>query len=134
MTMTSEIYEGGCLCGAVRYRAQGAPDHADHCHCEMCRRHGGVAFETWVSFPSDRLAWTKGAPKVYVSSDIAERGFCARCGSPLTFQYKERRNLMSVTLGSLDSPQDIAPEGHNWHDARISWLHLDEHLPRYDRE
>ena len=53
-------WEGGCLCGAVRYRAQGEPRAALHCHCADCRRASGVAFLSWAAFPRDALTWSTG--------------------------------------------------------------------------
>ncbi len=127
------VHEGGCLCGAVRYRASAEPVRTSHCHCEMCRRHGGALFQTWVSFPSDRFAFVRGAPTVYASSDIAERGHCGRCGTPLTFQYLDRREDVSVSVGSLDRPNAITPTVHYWAKDMVSWLSIEDGLPRRNR-
>ena len=54
----SQIYEGGCLCGAIRYRANGAPIGACHCHCGKCRRHSRAVFASAVGFPADDISWT----------------------------------------------------------------------------
>lgn len=128
------IHEGGCLCGAVRYRATSAPIDASHCHCAMCRRHGGTVFQTWVTFATDELAFVKGAPKIYASSELAERGFCARCGTPLTFRYLATPGRLSVSVGSLDRPESVTPTLHHWGDEEISWLRLDDGLPRRARD
>ena len=66
-------WTGGCLCGAVRYRATAAPLRAVSCHCAMCRRASGAAFLTFVHFPKEAFAWTEGAPTRYRSSANAER-------------------------------------------------------------
>jgi hypothetical protein len=77
-------WAGGCLCGAVRYRASAHPRRVVSCHCGMCRRASGAAFLTFVHFPADAFAWTSAEPTRYRSSAAAERGFCALCGSTLS--------------------------------------------------
>ncbi len=57
----------------------------------------------------DEIVWTRGAPKVFASSDVAERGFCPECGTPLTYRIRDRDRI-SVTIGSLDRPSAVAPE------------------------
>ena len=57
----SETLSGGCLCGDVRYEVRGAPVYVFHCHCSMCRRAGGTAFQTWAGFEADALTITQGA-------------------------------------------------------------------------
>lgn len=128
------FHEGGCLCGAVRYRATSASTDASHCHCQMCRRHGGTVFQTWVSFAADDLAFVEGAPQIYASSELAERGFCARCGTPLTFRYLATPGRLSVFVGSLDRPESVTPSVHHWGDEEVSWLRLDDGLPRHARD
>lgn len=130
----SPIHEGGCLCGAVRYRATAEPDEVSHCHCEMCRHHGGTVFQTWVTFATGDLTFVEGAPEIYASSDIAERGFCDRCGTPLTFHFHAQPDRTSVTVGSLDRPEAVTPEHHHWGDEEVSWLRLDDGLPRRARD
>lgn len=98
---------GGCQCGAVRYRATAMLDNAHICHCRMCQKQVGGPFAALVAAPRDALAWTRGEPARFMSSDHAARGFCAACGTPLFYDgLGERVNL---TIGSLDRPQDFPP-------------------------
>jgi hypothetical protein len=123
---------GGCLCGAVRYEIAGAPGRILHCHCSMCRKAAGAVMLTFVSCGADQLIYTKGAPATHRSSEIASRGFCGDCGSPLTFAFDAHPERISVTAGTLDDPNAVAPSLHV-HDAdRIGWLHIDDGLPRLD--
>ena len=48
-----EAIEGGCLCGAVRYRAFWPAYGITHCHCQTCRRASGAPFVTWAGFDTD---------------------------------------------------------------------------------
>ena len=112
---------GGCQCGAVRYRLDAEPYGANICHCRMCQKATGGAFMASGTVPIDRLIWTRGAPKVFASSAIAERGFCAQCGTPLTFRYI-KRNRISVTIGSLDDPTAVTPAIQYGVESKLPWL------------
>ena len=81
---------GGCLCGAIRYRAEGPPKRVSNCHCSMCRRANGAAFATAAAFDPAKLTFTKGAPTAYASSAKLERLFCPACGSSVGFRYRDR--------------------------------------------
>jgi hypothetical protein len=124
-------YEGGCLCGAVRYRFSAAPAASVHCHCTMCRRASGAPVVTWVTVPRDRFAFVQGQPVTYKSSASAERRFCPRCGSQLTFRSARWPDDIDVTLGTLDRAEDFPPDHHIFVSSRLAWLHLDEALPAY---
>ncbi len=126
-------WTGGCLCGAVRYRATADPIRAVNCHCGTCRRASGAAFLTHVHFPIDAFIWTAGEPTRYRSSADAERGFCVRCGSTLTMHESVLDDRVQVSLGSLDRPGDVRPDDHVWTESQLSWLKIDDDLPRFPR-
>lgn len=127
------LWTGGCLCGALRYQSTGAPERVVHCHCGMCRRASGAAFLTLVGFKAEDFTWTQGAPAIYRSSRQAERGFCRRCGSTMSYHLSTENWRSFVALGSLDRPEAVAPEEHCFADAQLPWLHLDDGLPRLPR-
>ena len=128
------IHEGGCLCGDLRYRIEGDFLHACHCHCSLCRRASGAAFVTWVAAPASAFAFTRGAPGVFESSDVAERTFCPRCGTQLTFRHAESAHQVDVTVGSLDGADAVRPQDHIWDSSRLPWLAIDDALPRHRGE
>ena len=119
---------GGCQCGAVRYALSATPTAADLCHCRMCQKATGGPFLAAAGVPPAHLAWTRGAPATFRSSSLAERGFCAACGTPLTFRYVDADRI-SVTLGSLDQPDSVAPSGHIGVEARVAWWPAVASLP-----
>ena len=98
---------GGCQCGAVRYRSTALLDNAHICHCRMCQKAVGNLFAALVGTPNDELVWTRGTPAVFASSDHADRGFCATCGTPLFYRGKQSPRT-GLTIGSLDDPS-LAP-------------------------
>ena len=102
-------YAGGCLCGAVRYRATAEPLVVTHCHCTLCQKESGAAFVTWAAFPKETFAFTEGTPGAYWATDKAERTFCSACGGTLTFVHVESADQVDVAAGSLDDPARSGP-------------------------
>src|SRR4029434_1769937 len=125
------VFEGGCLCGAVRYRATAAPLRAVICHCSMCRKHSGSPVMAFVHFPSDSVAWIKGDPTRYRSSEYAERGFCSICGSTLTMHEQVLADRVQVALGSLDEHQRVHLDDHVWTQDQLPWFEITDTLPRF---
>ena len=123
--------DGGCLCGAVRYRISREPHHADYCHCRICQRATGAPVVAWLTVASRALAWTKGKPAVYRSSAKAERLFCGACGTQLVFREIAEPDELDVTLASLDDPEAVRPSHHIWTSSRIGWFEVADDLPRY---
>jgi hypothetical protein len=113
--------KGGCQCGAVRYRLTAKPTGANICHCRMCQKAGGSPFMAFGGVRLSNFVVTSGAIATFSSSDIAERGFCARCGTPLTYQGVGADRI-SVTLGSLDDPGAVEPETQLGVESKVSWL------------
>lgn len=127
----SEVHEGGCLCGAVRYRIEGAPLGVAHCHCASCRRGAGSVVVTWAVVPKNRFAVIKGEPARWPSSPGVVRSFCGRCGSPLTYETDGRPGEIDITVGTLDRPEAMPPTLHVWTAERVPWLELADDLPRH---
>jgi hypothetical protein len=96
----SETYTGGCQCGAVRFRIEGTLGEASICHCRMCQKAFGNFFAPLVDARHEDLAWTRGKPSYYASSDVVDRGFCSRCGTPLVFAYRDYP-LIGLAIGAF---------------------------------
>ena len=120
---------GGRQCGEVRYRIKGGVSHNHFCHCRMCQRATGGVFAALAGAPRSKVAF-EGPLSVFESSSVAERGFCARCGTPLTFAYKDSE-WMNVTIGSLDDPQAAPLEMHWGIEGRVPWLELGDGKPAH---
>lgn len=121
---------GGCQCGAVRYRVTGGLHDCGVCHCRMCQRAAGNVFAPLVTARGVR--W-QGEPARWASSNIAERGFCARCGTPLFLRdFDCPEDEFEIMIGTLDDP-DIAPPGHHVGiESRVAWLKMADGLPEYE--
>ena len=125
--------EGGCFCGAIRYRVEGRPRRVTHCHCLHCRRTSGAAIVTWAVFDEGSLTFVSGLPKEFESRPGAMRAFCHRCGIPLTFRDALAPETIDVTVGTFDTPEAVTPEDHVWFDRAIAWLRIDDDLPRHGK-
>jgi hypothetical protein len=125
------VYEGGCLCGEIRWQASGKALSAMHCHCRQCNKFTGSAFATGVGFRTDAVTWKNEEPSFYQSSQDAKRGFCPRCGSSVSWHYLDEEIWISV--GSFDHPEEIQPEAHMMSEKQLPWLKIDDGLPRYPR-
>ncbi len=112
---------GGCQCGAVRYRIDQTPEYPSLCHCRMCQKAGGAPFMAFFSVEKANFVLTRGAPAIFRSSEIAERGFCSVCGTPLTYAM-DGRDHVSLTIGSLDQPADVAPTEQLGVESMLPWF------------
>ncbi|MBK0399187.1 GFA family protein [Limibaculum sp. M0105] len=127
MTSEDAIHRGGCLCGACRFEARGAPTDTGYCHCRMCQRSSGAPAQTFALYPEDRFRYVAGTPSVYRSSDWGVREFCPVCGSQLAFRDADG---VSLNTGCLDAPETMPPRRHIYCDSRIAWFDTADDLPR----
>ena len=107
------LYQGGCLCGEVRFEASGAPFRVGVCHCLDCRKHHGAMFHASAVFASEAVTVT-GQTQSYCG-----RHFCPVCGSPV---FSRSGDELEVHLGSFDAPDQLAPTYELWTIRRASWL------------
>ncbi len=119
--MSEQAHAGGCMCGAVRIRGDGAPLRVGLCHCETCRRNSGSSFLAFAVFPRDRFAIERGATAYFQSSPEGRRHLCAACGSPLSSEWTDTESD-DVYLGALDAPHVITPRYELLWGGRAPWL------------
>lgn len=120
--------EGGCLCGAVRYRATAAPHTGTLCHCRSCRLASGAPSVAWTVFPVDAFAFTSGKPVEYESSPGVLRSFCRDCGTPLTYRRGAASRTIDVTTATLDAADEFAPVKEIWVAEKLSWERLNDDM------
>ncbi|MFH1570774.1 MAG: GFA family protein [Gemmatimonadota bacterium] len=118
--MTQPV-EGGCYCGAIRYRAAGPPKYQVICYCANCRRAAGAQSVAWVTVALGDFAFVAGAPVRYRTDTGAWRTFCGTCGTSLTYQNDRRPDEIDITTGSLDAAADHAPTLHAYAEERLGW-------------
>ena len=121
--------EGGCLCGAVRYLVAGPLSDVHACHCGQCRRQSGhFVAATNAARAHFTLTQDRGL-KWYRSSEIAQRGFCAECGSALF--WDDGAGEISINAGSLDQPTGLALTRHIFVESRGDYYRIDDGLPQF---
>jgi len=123
--------EGGCVCGAVRYRVTGKPKNTMVCHCQTCRRVAASPVVAWVSFSEKGFRFTKGRPREFRSSEAVLRTFCGDCGTPLTYRHDSYVDTLDITTCSLDEPNRFAPTHHSWLSHDLAWVKFGDGLPTF---
>jgi len=98
--------EGGCYCGAVRFKAEGEPLFRGQCHCRECQYIAGGAPNLVMGMPEGGFEYTKGAPKAFQRSDLdnpVTREFCEACGTHLVSRAPGMPAAL-IKVGTLDDP------------------------------
>lgn len=129
-----DVTEGGCHCGALRYRLEGNLTDIAHCHCSICRRVSGGLVVTWLTLPRSGFQWLTGEPNCYVAPASCSRYFCGQCGAHVALVTTHSAQTIDVTVATLDHPEWVRANRHIWVGSRLPWLHLDEDLPSEDEE
>jgi hypothetical protein len=122
------LLSGGCQCGAIRFAMTSAPSKVSICHCRMCQKAAGAPFASFADIDKDLFAWTRGQPASFRSSSIAERFFCADCGTPLGFGRIDGPRIEIMT-GSFDRPDRVVPTRQYGIESRLGWVVGISNLP-----
>jgi len=122
------VAAGGCQCGAVRYAFYAPLENAHVCHCRMCQRATGGVFAALAGGSPANFSWTRGTPSLFASSNLARRGYCAACGTPLSFQYDTANARIYTTIGSLDHPENVNLVKQFGVEGRLPWVKFCEEV------
>jgi hypothetical protein len=129
--------EGGCYCGAVRYRAEGESVFRGQCHCRECQYISGGAPSLVMGVPASGFAYTRGSPKPFRRSDLANpvtREFCAECGTHLLTRAPGLPGVVLLKVGTLDDPSVFAgPQLVVYTAEKQSFHHVPEGIPAFER-
>jgi len=132
------VHDGGCLCGAVRYRVEGAPLRAQACHCRYCQRRTGSAGAVVVAFKAEQVELNGATLSEYEHrSDESGRWlrnqFCARCGTTLIVTLERNPSLRIVSGGSFDDPNWFELERHIWTRSAPHWMCFCPAIERFEK-
>ena len=134
--------EGGCICGAVRFKVTGEPSRVTICHCTWCQRRTGTAFGTEVVFEHRQVVLTGSKIGHYRHvSDESGRWldveFCRRCGSNLGFTLEAAPGIRTLPAGAFDDPTWIRADRyktrHVFLRSRRTWSDLSPLVEQYER-
>jgi hypothetical protein len=127
--------EGGCACGAVRYRLASDPLFVHCCHCLNCQRQTGSAFVVNLLIEADRVELLAGDPQpVDVPRDdgSSQRIFrCPVCKVAIFSEYG-RPEVRFVRGGTLDEPSSVSPDVHIYTRSKLGWVTLPESVPAFE--
>ena len=127
--------EGGCACGAVRYRLASVPYDAGWCHCRTCQLNSGAPAMAFASVPVDDFVMISGEDLVkrFQSSSFGHRLFCSACGTPLLMRVDHQPATADFSIATLDDPAALPPGFHIFWASRIPWFEPKDALPRHDQ-
>ncbi len=127
--------QGGCSCGAVRYRLASEPFDTGWCHCRTCQLNSGAPAMAFTSMPPDDFVIEQGADAIGIVSltEFGKRQFCTRCGSPLTIAVDFQPETIDIAVATLDDPAAVQPGFHIFYASRIPWAEAGDDLPRHDK-
>ena len=132
----TQTYEGGCSCGAVRYRLTSAPMFVNCCHCLDCQNQTGSAFAINALIETDRIDLLQAEPVAIDMPSPSGRGHaihrCPRCQVALWSNYGRRTYLRFVRVATLDQPQAIKPDAHIFTRSKVPWVRLPDDQPAFD--
>ena len=128
--MSDPVYEGGCLCGQVRWRAAAAPANVRVCHCRLCQQATGGPFFARAIFLADVIEWS-GETTRWPTSPRIDRLSCARCGTPMFAQPKDAPARIGVSLATLEDRDALRPTVHIWVSEKVDWVSLEDGLPQH---
>jgi hypothetical protein len=120
-------FEGGCLCGKVRYSAEAEPIFAGLCHCSNCQKSSGTAFNTVVAVPKPAFTLT-GTISTYEgkgdTGNATYKRFCPECGSPVAEEAAIMADVVMILVGTLDDPGVVKPAMQIYCDSAQPWAVL----------
>ena len=123
--------EGGCLCGAVRYRINGEPVASGICHCRTCRKASSAPTLPFVVFRADQFAITRGSPTEFQLVASCHAHLLRPLRLPAHLQTADEPDRIDVMTCSLDDPEAFPPTFHVWVSHRLAWAPVADGLPAY---
>ena len=127
--------EGGCACGAVRYRLTADPLFVHCCHCSNCQRQTGSAFVVNLLIEADRVEVLAGDPQpVDVPRDDGSTQRIFRCPTCHVAVFSEygRPEVRFVRAGTLDDPTSVTPDAHIYTRSKVGWVALPDSVPAFE--
>jgi len=122
---------GKCHCGAIRYSAEGTPQHHTLCHCTDCRSWSGAPMAGWIAFKEEQVT-IEGEPQSYKSSELAVRQFCGRCGTGLFYRNPTYLpGIIDIQSGTLDDAAGNPAGAQIMVKERLPWMERIDAMPAF---
>lgn len=128
--------EGGCQCGAVRYRLLGPPLAVYACHCKDCQRRSGAAFSMSMPIARERVGLMRGTLTAYDkaadSGRVVRMLGCSQCGIKVWNEPLSTPGMLVLKPGTLDDSSWARPVGNIWTKSRMPWVEIDGSLVNFE--
>ena len=129
--------EGGCTCGAVRYRMTSKPMFVHCCHCRWCQRETGASFALNAMIEADRVVLLRGSPEAVDTPSESGKGQkivrCPDCHIALWSNYAGAGDaLRFIRVGTLDEPDRLTPDVHIYTASKQPWVVLPPGTPAFE--
>ncbi len=131
----SDIHHGGCVCGAVRYRAHGDPVAGTVCHCKFCQKRLASAFAVIALYKMSDVETQGEVKEIEHRSDVSGRwlkmSFCPQCGTTVSHTAEWRPGMRAVAAGTFDDPTWLRIDRHIWTQSKLPWVVIPEGVDIY---
>ena len=131
----SNMLEGGCACGRLRYRMRSSPMFVHCCHCKDCQRQTGTGFVLNALIEADLVEVLSGEPRPFTMPTDSGRPHtvfrCPDCGTAVWSEYGGLTALRFVRVGTLNEPAALAPDVHIYTRSKLPWVVLPEGVPAF---
>jgi hypothetical protein len=129
--------QGGCYCGALRYRAEGEPMFRGQCHCRECQYASGGHPNVVMGMGEAGFSYEKGTPKQFRRKDLPNpvtREFCSECGTHILTRSPGLPGAVLLKVGTFDDPSVFgAPQMVIFTIDKQSFHHVPEGVPAFER-
>jgi hypothetical protein len=127
------MHRGSCLCSAVKYEINGELGLTYYCHCSRCRKESGSAFAANAVVAAKDFVVVEGEESLatFRTGEGVQRLFCSRCGSPLLSRRDSHPDMVSLRLGTLDTPLPGGLQAHIFVASRAEWFEIHDQLPQH---
>ena len=126
-------YRGYCRCRAAALYLTAKPDFAVYCHCDDCRRSVGAPVLATIGAMRDTVVWENDSTVKRHTIGTATRVFCGMCGSGIAQEHESQPDRFFLNTCFMENPEQFAPTAHTFAGRQLSWLALDDGLPRHDK-
>ena len=119
--------EGGCACGAVRYRLKAAPPFVYTCHCSDCQKLTTSAFTLSAPVPRADVEILQGELKVWTRTTTqsglpTDQHVCSKCGVRIFSEPPPAPDRVTLRLGTLDDTSWLRPAAAIWMKSAQPWF------------
>ena len=133
----SDIWTGGCACGAIRYEIAGEPMVMNDCQCRDCQHKSGTGHGSYLTFASRKGVTLRGRATEWAvagdSGNVKSHAFCPACGAPVYLTFKAWPDLFTIHAASLDNPARYRPQMVTYGLRGHAWDHVDAALPKFEK-